>query len=118
MIQIVLAGILSGVGTVLGSNLGQWTWDKFAKDNPEAAKALTKQVIEPYFRGVQTMLTLLGEDIDITGEPDEQTEDAVRAFQAKHGLELLDGNPGPKTMRVITSELLKRFSNQGGESEK
>ena len=53
---------------------------------------------------LQQMLISLGSNLSVTGEYDDATEIAVRAFQQTHGCEV-DGETGPETLAALDAAL-------------
>jgi murein L,D-transpeptidase YcbB/YkuD len=104
MLGLILSGFLMSAGGVAGDLAAREVWSKFARDNPEQAKALPKV----FTRWLQASLLVLGHEIDVTGEFDIETERQVKMFQAKHGMTLIDGIAGPRTLEVLSGELTKQ----------
>jgi peptidoglycan hydrolase-like protein with peptidoglycan-binding domain len=112
MFGMLISGFLMSVGGVAGDLAARAAWDKFTKDNPREAQKLTAAMIESYVRATQTLLVVAGEDVDVDGDLGPQTERALKVFQAKAGLEQIDGVPGPKTLRALCAEVLKRSDEE------
>lgn len=108
MLSLILAGFLSSAAGVGGQLAAQAAWDKFAKDHPEEVRALTEGMFEAFVRLTQAALVTMGHDIEVDGVLGRETERAIKQFQAKHGLEQIDGIPGRNTMRALAAELIKK----------
>ena len=98
-------------GGVAGTNAANAVWDKFVRENPRAAKELTAVCT----RWLQASLRILGHELEVTREFDAETERQVKLFQAKHGMSLIDGIAGPKTIEVISGELIKQALSTEGK---
>lgn len=114
LLSMILSGFIGGAASVGGQLAAQEAWNRFFKDEPEAARLLTEGMFESIIRAVQAMLAFLGYEVDVDGEMGPQTERAVKTFQAKAGLEDIDGIPGRHTMRALTAELLKQEKTNVG----
>jgi murein L,D-transpeptidase YcbB/YkuD len=104
MLGLILSGFLMSAGGVAGQHAANTVWEKFMRENPKAAKELPKV----FTRWLQASLLILGHEIDVTGEFDAETERQVKMFQAKHGMSLIDGIAGPRTLEVLSGELTKQ----------
>jgi len=104
MLALILSGFLMSVGGVVGQRGAQAVWDKFVKEHPDQADALPKV----FTRWLQASLCAVGEKITVDGDFGVETDKAVKTFQAKQGLQLIDGIAGPRTIEALSAELLKK----------
>jgi peptidoglycan hydrolase-like protein with peptidoglycan-binding domain len=104
MLGLILSGFLMSAGGVAGSHAATAVWEQFFKNNPDAEREFPRI----FTRWLQASLLAIGEDIDVDGEFGPDTERAIKMFQAKEGLEAVDGIAGPKTLDRIAAKLLQK----------